>query len=109
MELLMQVAADLPLAAATPVQSEEGRKTIMEALDMRSQEAISSNFRRPCCVKRARKRSWSVRARHFETVNITSGSRLEARLEETVIFQEHKLTALRLPEQRSRTRKKAWM
>ena len=33
MDLRTQVAADLPLAAATPVRSEGGGKTIMEALD----------------------------------------------------------------------------
>ena len=38
MDLCAQVAADLPLAAATPVRSEEGRKTIMEALDALSNE-----------------------------------------------------------------------
>ena len=32
MDLRAQEAADLPLAAATPVRSEKGRKTIVEAL-----------------------------------------------------------------------------
>ena len=32
MDLRAQVAADMPLAVATPVRSEEGRKTIMDAL-----------------------------------------------------------------------------
>ena len=36
MDIRAQVAADLPLAAGTPVRSEEGRKTIMEALDAHS-------------------------------------------------------------------------
>ena len=65
-----------------------------------------------CCVKRARKRSWSDRTRQVETVHITSGSRLQARLEETaadvVYFQEHRWSAPRLPEQRSRIRKNGW-
>ena len=64
----------------------------------------SRPWRSYCCVKRARKRSWGDRTWQCETVNITSGSRLQERLEETaadvVLFQEHRWTAPRLPEQR---------
>ena len=63
-----------------------------------------------CCARVARKRSSGDRTWQFETVNITSGSRLQSRLEETaadvVLFQEHKWTAPRTPEQRSRISKK---
>ena len=63
-------------------------------------------------MKLARKRSWGDRIWQFDTVNITSGSRLQARLEATavdvVLFQEQKWTAPRPPEQRSRIRKKEW-
>ena len=49
---------------------------------------------------------------HFETANVTSCSRLQARLEETasdvVLFQEHRWTAPRPPEQRLRIRKTGW-
>ena len=60
---------------------------------------------------RARKQSWGDRTWQFETVNITSSSRLQGRLEETaadlVLFQD-RWTVLRPPEQRSRSRKKGW-
>ena len=72
----------------------------------------SSQLRKSCCcASRARKQSWSDRTWQFETVNITSGSRPQGRLEETaadvVLFQD-RWTASRTPEQRSRSRKKRW-
>ena len=63
-------------------------------------------------LREACKKSWSDRTLQFEAVSITSGSRLQARLEDTaadvVLFQEHRWTAPRQPEQRSRIRKKEW-
>ena len=63
-------------------------------------------------MERTRKRSWSDHTWQLETVNITSGSRFQARIEDTaadvVLFQEHRRTAPRLLEQRSRIHKKGW-
>ena len=50
---------------------------------MRLRRSSSRPRRSCCCVKRARTRSWRDRTWHFETVNTTSGSRLQARLQKT--------------------------
>ena len=57
MDLRGQVAADLPLAAATPVRSEEGRKTIMEALDALSR-GNQQQLQEPMRVSLAEVRQW---------------------------------------------------
>ena len=74
-----------------------------------SLQTCSGSVGSGCCVKLARKRRWSDRTWQLGTVNVTSCSRLLARLEETtagvVLFQGHKWAAPRLPEQRTRFRK----
>ena len=54
MDLRSQVAADLPLASASPVRSDEGRMSIMEALDVLS----SGEPQQPTHAALAELRQW---------------------------------------------------
>ena len=65
MDLRVQVAPDLPLAAATPVRSEEGPRRLWK-LWLRSEKTINSNFWSTCALRWRSSGSWWPRRRRSQ-------------------------------------------